>query len=91
MKLCYSPEHYAVKLLKEIMLYYNKKTNFQISEPAKATISKIKNEYRYKIIIKASEEERLKNFVIFCLERLKFHIDIKDITINLSLNPNFIQ
>lgn len=81
----------AIYKLNEIMLYYNKKTNFQISEPAKATISKIKNEYRYKIIIKASEEERLKNFVIFCLERLKFHVDIKDITINLSLNPNFIQ
>lgn len=77
--------------LNEIMLYYNKKTNFQISEPSKAIISKINNFYRYKIIIKADEEERLKNFVLFCIERLKLHINIDDIIINLSLNPNFIQ
>lgn len=77
--------------LNEIMLYYNRKTNFQISEPAKADISKINNQYRYKILIKAKEEERLKNFVLYCIERLKLHINTNDISISLSLNPNFIQ
>ncbi|MDE6357954.1 MAG: hypothetical protein K2L15_05125, partial [Eubacteriales bacterium] len=77
--------------LNEIMLYYNRKTNFQISEPAKTNVSKVNNQYRYKIIIKAKEEEKLKNFVMYCIERLKLHININDISISLSLNPNFIQ
>lgn len=77
--------------LSEIMLYYNKKVNFQISCPAKAIIYKIKNNYRYKIMIKDTDEERLKKFVLYCVSRLNIHINIDNITINLTLNPNYVQ
>lgn len=81
----------AINLLHKIMTYYNQKTNFYLSDVAKASIYKINNQYRYKIIIKAKEETRLKNFVIYCVDILKSKIDTQKLNIMLNLNPNYIQ
>ncbi len=83
----------AISKLNEIMKHYNKKANFQISTPTKAAITKINNYFRYKIVIKANskDEERLKRFVLYCVERLNYHIDLKEIYVSLSLNPNYLQ
>lgn len=81
----------SINFLHKIMKYYNQKTKFYLSNPAKAYIAKIKNQYRYKIIVKSSEEERLKNFVLYCVEVLKKYIDADNINIILNLNPNYIQ
>ncbi len=81
----------AINFLHKVMLYYNQKTNFYISDVAKANIYKINNQYRYKIIIKAKEETRLKNFVLYCINILKNKIDTNKVTIILSLNPNYIS
>lgn len=80
-----------INFLHNVMNYYNQKTNFFISDVAKAYIYKIKNQFRYKIIIKAEDEKRLKNFVLYCVDILKQKKDTKNINISLSLNPNYIQ
>ncbi len=81
----------AINFLHSVMSYYNQKTNFYISDVAKAYIYKLNKQFRYKIIIKAGEEERLKNFVIYCVDILKNKMDTSKINIILSLNPNYIQ
>lgn len=81
----------AIKFLHEIMTYYNQKTNFYISDVAKAYIYKVNKQYRYKILIKAKEETRLKNFVLYCVSILKNKMDTNKLNIILSLNPSYIQ
>lgn len=76
--------------LLNIMNLYNKKKLFEIIGPAPANISKIKNNYRWKIIIKGVDEEKLKNFTIYCLEKLKKENNLMDIIVNISLNPSYI-
>lgn len=79
--------------LSRIFTYYNQKTNFKILGPAPANIIKIKNQFRYKIIIKGNDETRLKNFVLYCVKKFKSHKYFKQKKINiiLTLNPDFIQ
>lgn len=81
----------AIKFLHKIMIYYNQKTNFYISDVAKAYIYKVNKQYRYKILIKAKEETRLKNFVLYCVSILKNKMDTNKLNIILSLNPSYIQ
>ncbi|WP_317368067.1 primosomal protein N' [uncultured Tyzzerella sp.] len=81
----------AINFLHKVMIYYNQKTNFYISDVAKAYIYKLNKHYRYKILIKAEEETRLKNFVLYCVNILKNKIDVSSLNIILNLNPNYIQ
>ncbi len=81
----------AINFLHKVMMYYNQKTNFYISDVAKAYVYKVNKQYRYKIIIKAEEEIRLKNFVLYCVSVLKNKIDVNKLNIILTLNPNYIQ
>ncbi len=74
------------KLL-DIMKYYNRKSQFEMVGPAPAFISKINLKYRYKLIVKSVDEEKLKNFVFYCLDKLKGIEDLSDININVTLNP----
>ncbi len=79
------------KLL-NIMTYYNSKKNiFEFLGPAPAVISKIKKQYRWKLIVKAVDEERLKNFVIYCVDKLKEKEELTGINVSLTLNPVLIQ
>ena len=81
----------SINFLHKVMVYYNQKTNFYLSDVAKAYIYKVNKQYRYKIIIKAEDETRLKNFVLYCVNILKNKVDITNLNIILSLNPNYIQ
>ncbi len=81
----------AIKFLHSVMVYYNQKTNFYLSDIAKAYIYRVNNQYRYKIIVKAEDKIRLKNFVIYCTNILKEKIDTNKLNIILNLNPNYIQ
>lgn len=73
-----------------IMEYYNKKEKFEILGPAPATVSKIKNKYRWKIIVKCIDEDNLKNFIFYCINKLEKIDSLKDINMNLTLNPAVI-
>jgi len=76
--------------LQSMMDYCNRKGLFEILGPAPAIIAKIKKKYRYKIIAKSEDEEKLKAFIFFCIDKLKETEDTSDITFNLTLNPLFI-
>jgi len=79
-----------LNILKIILKNFNKNNQFQQLGPSPAIISKIKKQYRWKIIIKGFDEEEVKNYVIYCINKLKEKENLDNITINLSLNPNFI-
>lgn len=77
--------------LKNIMDFYQKKRPiFDILGPVPAIVSKIKNNYRWKIIVKCEFEDNLRNFVIFCLKELSKTQNLKNINVNLTLDPAVI-
>lgn len=77
-----------LKKLHLIMLHYNKKNQFKLLGPMPAVISKIQKKYRYQIVVKAEDETKLKNYVNFCIEKLKAREKLDKINIGLYFNPN---
>ncbi len=75
--------------LSDIMLNYNRKGLFEFLGPAPCMISKIRKNYRWKLIVKSSDEEKLKSFVIYCLNKLKENYNLIGISVNISLNPSY--
>lgn len=73
-----------------VMKHYNKNNMFTHLGPSPAVISKINNNYRWQLIVKCENEEKLRNYVIFCINKLKQNVNLKNISIHLNLNPNYI-
>ena len=71
----------------DIMEIYNKNNDFERLGPAPAVISKIRNRYRWKLIVKSIDETRLKNYVLYCVEKLKNAENMSDINISLTIDP----
>ena len=71
----------------DIMEIYNKNNDFERLGPAPAVISKIRNRYRWKLLVKAQDETRLKNYVLFCVEKLKIAENMTDVNISLTIDP----
>ncbi len=74
----------------DVMNFYNKKGFFTMIGPSQAIISKIKNKYRWKIIVKGKDYNLLIQFCLFSLEKLKKIDTLSDIGINININPNVI-
>ncbi len=72
--------------LSEIMIYYNRKKQFEILGPTPAILSKVKQEYRWRILVKCKEEERLRQFALYCCEKWQQHKKW-DVLLNLTMNP----
>ena len=70
-----------------IMKFYNRENRFELLGPAPAAVSKLKSNYRWKIIVKCTDEERLKNFVLYCMSRLAERVPLDGIYSSLSLDP----
>ncbi len=70
-----------------IMKAYNKKDQFEILGPSPALISKINKQYRWKLLVKCVDEEKLKSYVLYCIDKLKKNDDLTEIYLNLTLNP----
>lgn len=70
----------------EVLINFNKNNEFLILGPTPAAISKIKNEYRWRIIVKHKDEEHLKNYILYCISKFK-EFDKSNIYINLIMNP----
>lgn len=83
---CKKVENSIYSLL-NILRFYNKENLFNILGPSQAFISKIKKQYRWKIIVKGIEEKKLKDYVISCIEKLNEKENLIGITINITLNP----
>jgi len=60
---------------------------FELLGMSPAFVSKIKNQYRWKILIKCSEEESLKAFVLYCMKKLRENDPLTSINVHLTLNP----
>ncbi len=67
-------------------IFASKNKDFEILGPSPAIISKIKDEYRWSIIIKGENEEELWDFVKGCIDELN-KSKKQDILINITLNP----
>lgn len=81
--------------LVNIMSYYNKKKLCEVLGPAPAVLSKLKGNYRWKILVKCSDEDILKKFIFYCLDKLKEKtkkekMNIDSINIQLTLDPMMI-
>ena len=77
----------ALHKLLAIMNYCNKKKMFEMLGPAPAFISKIKRQFRWKLLVKCTQEEILKQFVLYCLGVLRENDPLKGISINITLDP----
>ncbi|MCL2610247.1 MAG: primosomal protein N' [Defluviitaleaceae bacterium] len=71
-----------------LKFYASKRDIFEILGPAPASLSKINNRFRQKIIIKCKLEENLKNFVLFTLQKASY--EIKNISVSISHNPHIV-
>ena len=82
----------AMHELANIMKQANRKGLCDILGPAPAVIPKIRQNYRWKILVKCVDEEILKQFVFYCLEKLKKagKIEENNINIGLTLDPAYI-
>ncbi len=72
--------------LNQIMHYYNRKGFFTILNPAPDIISKVKNRYRWRIMIKGKDRELLVQFCLFALNKLEMTETLSDITISLNID-----
>ena len=70
-----------------VMKALDRKSQFELLGPAPAQISRIKSRYRWKLIVKAADEDKLKNFVLYCMDRLREHYDIPGVTFHLTMDP----
>ncbi|MCL2415640.1 MAG: primosomal protein N' [Defluviitaleaceae bacterium] len=77
----------AMQNLGTLMRGCNRKGLCSILGPAPAVISKIRGQFRWKILIKCIDENILKQFALYCVEKLKQYFDVSGITMNLTLNP----
>lgn len=73
--------------LMEVMKYFNKKGAFELLGPTPAVLSKIKNQYRWRILIKCKEEDRLRKYALYCVQKYRQRKKIEDIHIHLDMNP----
>jgi primosomal protein N' (replication factor Y) len=62
----------------------------EILGPSPAIISKIKDEYRWRIFIKGEEEEELRKFVTESVERFRMGAKKSSVLLNIALNPQSV-
>jgi len=85
----------ALQKLSAIMDYTNKRDSkthngierFQTIGISPAFVSRIKKQYRWKLLVKCKEEEPLKSFVIYCMRKLRENDPLTGLTTHLTLNP----
>lgn len=79
----------AANTMAAILNKFNRSKSFERLGPAPAVISKINNKYRYRIIIKCEDEERLKAYVLYCVNAFSSLKDFKKVSVSIALNPNY--
>ena len=84
----------ALQKLVAIMEYCNKKDGqgrFHVIGMSPAFVSKIKNQFRWKLLVKCINEEPLKAFVIYCIKKLRENDPLEGINIHLTLDPIMME
>jgi len=80
----------ALQKLAAIMDYCNRRDNkgrFEVIGISPAFVSKIKNQFRWKLLVKCKEDEPLKAFVLYCIGKLKENDALMGLTLHLNLDP----
>ncbi|MCL2378143.1 MAG: primosomal protein N' [Defluviitaleaceae bacterium] len=60
---------------------------FELLGMSPAYVSKIKNQFRWKILVKCNNEEPLKAFVLYCVRKLRENDPLTGINLHLTLDP----
>jgi len=84
----------ALQKLMAIMNYCNEKDSqnrFIVIGMSPAFVSKIKNQFRWKLLVKCCQEEPLKAFVLYCIKKLKENDPLTGITVHLTLDPIMME
>ena len=84
----------ALQKLVAIMDYCNTRdgrNRFHIIGISPAFVSKIKNQFRWKLLVKCAEEEPLKLFVLYCMKKLRQNDPLTGITVHLTLDPIMME
>jgi len=63
------------------------KNQFELLGMSPALVSKIKNQFRWKILVKCNKEEPLKAFVLYCVRKLRENDPLTGMNIHLNLDP----
>ncbi|MCL2171152.1 MAG: primosomal protein N', partial [Defluviitaleaceae bacterium] len=92
--ICKSPDERGLiallHRLSDIMHAANRKNLCHILGPAPCIISKIRNQYRWKILAKSADETILRQFALHCLNKLTKSQDTSKININMTMDPKNI-
>jgi primosomal protein N' (replication factor Y) len=81
----------ALHKLLAVMGYCNRKGLFETLGPAPAFVSKIKSQYRWKILVKGADGELLKKFVLYCIRKLRDNDPLAGVSANLTLDPTVME
>ena len=84
----------ALQKLVAIMEYCNVRdgqNRFLVIGISPAFVSKIKNQFRWKLLVKCEDEEALKAFVLYCMKKLKENDPLTGITTHLTLDPMMME
>jgi primosomal protein N' (replication factor Y) len=81
----------TLRKLQAIMAYCNKKGRFALMGISPAFVSKVKGQFRWKLLVKCAEEEPLKQFVLYCIKKLRENDPLPGISVHLSLNPVILE
>ena len=76
--------------LMDIMNYFNKKNKFKLYGPTPAIISKIKNKYRWRIIVKSNDRELLMRYAFYCIDKFKKNLNNNQLIIQTDIDPLII-
>ena len=66
---------------------YDKTTALELIGPSPAMVSKIRNRYRWRLIVKAEDEQYLKKTILTCVDELRKTENVSDINISLTFDP----
>ncbi len=79
----------AANTIAAIMAEYNKNNMFERLGPVPAVISKINNKYRYRILVKCTDEKKIKAYVLYCIDVFSKQKGFKGVNVSIALNPNY--
>ena len=77
----------TLQFLAEIMHQVNRKKLIEILGPAPAVISKIRYTYRWKLLLKGEDEAILRQFIQYCMDKLRKHTETSGLTLQVSIDP----
>lgn len=80
---------YAADVMAAVMTRYNKNNMFERLGPVPAIISKLNNKYRYRILIKCADEDKIKAYVLYCVDKFSKQKGVGGVSVSIALNPNY--